>query len=122
MGAAINTSPAKCQPIKCMQRSTFNPILRFWQDAAKTVPQPLAGSQFKLDVRDRVGNLIVRFSTAAADGSFTIQNTNELAFYSEMEVEFGTYKYDLEQTTPEDIILPLMYGDFIVQKKETQLV
>lgn len=112
MSSSLTTSVAVETKITVMRGDTFNPIMKFWQDAAKTVKLVLTDYSFKMQVRDKNGAEIIAF-TSEASGGITIQNENELAFEADMDVVSGTYRYDL-QMTADDIIKTLIKGDFVI--------
>jgi hypothetical protein len=102
--------------IVVMQRTTFDMVLRLWQDENKTIPDPLAGRTFKFEVRDKSGVAILQMSTAAGQG-ITIQNINELAFLNQLAIVNGIYRYTLTETNG-TTVRPVMQGDFVVQKNQ----
>lgn len=120
MSTIYANNPSK-NPIVCFQRSTFALTLIFYDDEDKTIPSDLGGSSFRMEVRDKADNVILEFSTDT-DGGMTIED-NMLHIdktADEMDVEPGTYKYDLNETNYEGDEIPHMYDDFIINKKQTQ--
>lgn len=119
MATFIDAAGAAKEEIRAFQGCTFVMLLKF-KDADGN-PIDVMGSTFLLQARDSAGNVIVEMSTADG-GGMTCQNTNELSFdvpAEDMDVAPGRYPYDLIETTYEEETLPCMYGDFLIQKKQS---
>lgn len=122
MSTPLSFITAVYRDIEVMQRASFSGVLYFFEDDLKTQPYPLAGSQFFWQVRNQAGEEILTLTTEAGEG-LTIQNVNELHIDrtpTQMNIPKGVYKYDLNQVL-DGIDEPIMYGDFAVVLKQTQL-
>lgn len=121
MSAVANTIAGPELKIIAMAGVTFNPIWRFFDDEAKQAPSDLNGSAFRMNVKNKAGDIILEFSTEE-DGGFTIQNGNELAVHKsevDMDVEPGCYRFTLIETTYSGDVLPDTYGEFQIKSNET---
>lgn len=122
--AKIDLSNAVKVPITCKRGNTFIlDYLRFWQDAAKTVPLDITGYTFKMEVKVKeVGTVILTFSGS----DFTISATNKLEITkdaTDMLVDASPigdpYEYDLVMTDLSSNVTTIIYGDFTIEDNVT---
>lgn len=117
--ATINLSTAQDVTIKCKRGDTFSlDTIRFWSDAAKTIPIDISGDSFKMEVKDSAGTVILTFITP---DNFTIHDTNELDITmpgADMLIDSTDdthpYVYDIEWTKSGGEIKTFMKGSFYV--------
>ena len=109
------TTQSVRQNITWIKGDTFNPIMRFYSDEAKTAPIDLTGRTYRMQFRDREGTELL---TAETGNGITIggADNNELAFDFIMDVPVGTNLYDLEQTN--NGVVTTIVGGFAIIKTE----
>jgi len=124
MAQTINLSDAETVAIKCKQGDTFKiETIRFWSDAAKTVPIDITNDTFKMEVKDSEGTIILTFDTPT---NFIIHDTNELDITkdgADMLVDASPngrpYIYDVEWIKDSGEIKTFMKGNFTVEAHVT---
>jgi hypothetical protein len=107
--------------LTCVQRSTFDFVLEFFLDEEETDPDSIDGSSFYMQVRNKAGDEILSLSTTEGEG-MTIENSNQLVIYKsaeDMDIPEGTYRYDLNEINYAGDDYRIMFGDFIVKKKQS---
>lgn len=95
---------------------TFNVTMRFYSDAAKTVPVNLTGRTYRMQIRDKETN--DELLTATTGDGITIggASSNELAFSFLMDVDAGTHVYDLQETN--GTVITTLVGGYVTIKNE----
>lgn len=119
MAEVINSNSSLAQIIHLQGKrgDDFTRTFRFWEDAAKTIPKPLAGKTFILRVKaEKNGRPVLTLSLGQG---LTIQNTNELKLTitnDEMAIPAKVYVYDIEQTDENSMVFTPVEGDFKVDQ------
>ena len=120
----ITLSNAVKIPIVCKRANTFVlKSIKFYSDVAKTIPLPIVGYTFRMEVKNESGEVILLFVTPT---NFTIHDTNQLDINMSstgMTVESSPvgdpYSYDLVITDTSSAISTIMYGAFEIQQNIT---
>lgn len=115
-----NSDVAVNQPIRCKRGDTFWRGFEYYSDASYSVPIDITASTFKMDVSTANGITKI-FSLTLGDGlTITAPNILEITISAEdMEVNAGTYKYDLEKTLVDGTVTTIMEGSFTVDSDLT---
>lgn len=111
--------------IKCVRGDTFKKIWKFFEDSAQTVPADMSAITFNGEVRDGTSDtdtlvlslLDADFTVSGAGNNVvTLGKTNV-----EMEVDAGSYWYDIEAVNVSNEKTTILRGKFeVVQDITTQ--
>lgn len=118
-----NSNNASRAPIRCMRGDSFERILRFWQDDAKTIPEDITANTYKAEVRknDFTDPVLIFDMT---NGGFTFSGVQDLLMvktHLQMAVPLpGSYTYDVEETLPDGSVNTIIKDVFIIDNDETR--
>lgn len=118
-----NSSVAVEVEIICKHGDTFSRKIRFWQDAAATVPLDVSASTFKMNVIVKANKAPTVIAFDMGSGiTFDAINIISLDKTAEEieELQPGRYNYDLEQTKMDGSVLTILKGFFTVEPDVTR--
>ncbi len=101
---------------------TFERIMRYWSDAARTVPVDITGSTFKINVVEENADFPFIILSFEIGSGLAITAPNILTMSktaTEMKVTPGIYYYDIQKTTGSTVVT-IQFGTFTVNREETQ--
>jgi len=114
----FNFVKGECGSTACEKGATFYYELIWEKEVSDDVfsPVDLTGFSAKMQVRKDVGSsLIIELSTANNRITFDSLNGKIILKISASDTSAlvpGSYKYDLELTTPEGFVISFIYGSF----------
>ena len=114
MATSINSIRRAEANIKAYQGDTFCPVLTFTDSSGS--PLDFTDVVFKMQIRKKTGELL---QTLEMGDGISVTLPNIVSFSSVINIEKGTYEYDLQGTWDDETVSTIIGGSFEVIKEIT---